>query len=153
MDNAILNLLILGLVLFLAWWTTRFIGMRMGGSRLGGAMRVIHHVPAGRDRSVMLLEVGGRIYLLGVTGHQVNLLDAIEDPEQIRRILEGTPAATENPLGQLLPPSFGDVFGKVLGQIKGQRPVNQPAEQAGADSGDAARLKEQLERLRRLQQK
>lgn len=152
--KALLNLMILGFVIFLAWWTTRFIGARMGAHVRGGALRVLHHVPAGRDRSVMLLEAGGRLYLLGITGQQINLLDAIEDPDQIRRILEGTPGEGENSLGQLIPPSFGELFAKALDKVRVPRAgADSPPEDRGGESGEAARLQEQIERLRRLQQK
>lgn len=145
------------LVIVLAWLTTRFVGQRMGSPMGGSSLRVLQHIPAGRDRSIMLLEVGGRVYLLGITAHQVTLLDAIEDPEVMARILTNAPAARDLSLTAALPRSFADVLGRLTGRPAPQEPPAQartPGEE-GAPSTDSspetARLREQIERLRRMQ--
>jgi flagellar biogenesis protein FliO len=134
-------------VLALAWAATRFVGLRMGAPARGRLLRVLEHVPAGRDRSILLLEVSGRLYLVGATGQQIQLLDAIEDPETIRRIMESVPATPENPLGELIPASFKEALTRVL-----SRQPKAPAS-SGEDvsQAEAERLKEQIDRLRRLQ--
>lgn len=135
------------LVLVLVWWTTRLVGYRMGAAARGRLVKVLEYVPAGRDRTVMLLEVGGRIYLVGSTGQQISLLDAIDDPETIRRILENVPEPLANPLAAALPPSFQEVLNRVRNRI-----VPAPRGQEGAGE-ELDNLQQQIERLRRLQQK
>lgn len=134
-----------GLVLGLAWLSTRMIGFRMGLAARGRMVRVLENVPAGRDRSIMLLEVGGRIYLVGSTADRISLIDAIDDPEVIDRLMAQTPPDQQGPLGNL-PASFREILAKV------RRPgaaADVPADEAESEK----RLKQQLDRLRRLQDK
>ncbi|HWI62402.1 MAG TPA: flagellar biosynthetic protein FliO [Symbiobacteriaceae bacterium] len=141
-----------GLVLGLAWLSTRMIGYRVGLASRGRMVRVLENVPAGRDRSIMLLEVGGRIYLVGSTSEKINLIDAIEDPEVIERLLAQAPAEQPGTLQAVLPASFRDVLAKVRG---GGARTEAPAAPAAEPEEESAeeRLKQQLERLRRLQDK
>lgn len=149
--TALLQFLFLfSLVVALAWLTTRFVGTRVGATMRGSSLRVIQHIPAGRDRSIMLLEAGGRVYLLGITAHQVTLLDAIEDPSVIGRILERAPAPGENPLQQILPSSFADVLKKVAGR---PHSGSSAAQESLPNSAEIGRLQEQIERLRQIQNK
>lgn len=136
-------------VLGLVWVTTRFVGLRMSGTGSGKVLRVLEHIPAGRDRSIMLLEVGGKVYLVGSTGEHINLLDAIDDPVVLERIRQSMPDQPETPLGTLLPGNFADLLAKLRpprAEGDGQQPAAPPA-------GGLDRLKEQVERLRRLQDK
>lgn len=145
-----------GLVLVLAWLTTRFVGQRMGSPMGGSSLRVLQHIPAGRDRSIMLLEVGGRVYLLGITAHQVTLLDALDDPEVLERVLANVPAAGELPLTAALPRSFAEVLGRLTGRPNPPKPGSHESPPSGDaaptdSSPETARLREQIERLRRMQ--
>jgi flagellar biogenesis protein FliO len=139
-----------GLVLVLAWLSTRLVGYRMGLAARGRMVRVLEQVPAGRERMIMLLEVGGRVYLVGSTSEQISLIDAIDDPAVIERLLAHAPAAEATPLQTMLPVSFRDLLAKV--RPSGQAQPQPPADQAAAGE-EERRLQEQLERLRRLQQK
>lgn len=134
-----------GIVIVLAWFTTRFVGLRMGGAVRGRSLRVLEHVPAGRDRSVMLLEVGGRVYLVGSTAQQVTLLDAIDDPDVIDRIMKEAPDPALNPLSMALPQPFQELLARASARA-GSGPVEPPP----VDE-NARRVEEQIERLRRLQ--
>lgn len=138
-----------GLVLLLAWLTTRFAAGRLSGQSAGGSLRVLQHIAAGRDRSVMLLEVGGRVYLLGVTSQQITLLDAIDDPGTIDRILQGA-APAPSQAAQALSRSFADVLGRLTGRGSSLPSDTEPEQ---TESAEAARLREQIERLRRMQNK
>jgi len=136
-------------VIFLAWLTTRLVGARMTGPSKGRPMRILQHVPVGKDRSILLLEVGGRIYMIGATAQQVTLLDAIDDPDAVGRILQGLSPEGEGALGKLLPQSFSDVLNQVTkGPPAARRALVAPA--TAADAEETERLKEQIERLKRL---
>lgn len=154
-------------VAVLAWLTTRFVGTRMGAASRGRPMRVLQHIPAGRDRSILLLEIGGRLYLIGATANQVSLLDAIGEPETVSRIMSEVPDTDSLALGPMLPGAFNDLLGKALQRLPANlRPGRGPdsalspapgepeSGQAEApDAGESDRLREQIERLRRLQSK
>lgn len=151
--------LLFGLVLGLAWLSTRMFGYRMGLAARGRMVRVLENVPAGRDRSIMLLEVGGRIYLVGSTSDRISLIDAIDEPDVIERVMAQAPAGQPNPLETVIPASFRDVLAKVRlpGRAQAEAPAKPgdptaPAAPADAE-GSEERLKQQLERLRKLQEK
>jgi flagellar biosynthetic protein FliO len=133
-------------VLLLAWLSTRLVGARMSGAGRGRLIRVLEHVPAGRDRSLLLVAVGGKIHLVGATADQISLLDTVADPEAVSRLLAQVPA-DQNPLGLALPASFRDVLEKMR---TGGRTEPDPS---AATGGEIERLEQQLERLRRLQGK
>jgi|GEM_PF-1500887 len=145
------------LVLLLAWLTTRMVGYRAMGPGRGRMVRVLEHIPAGRDRSIMLLEVGGRIYLVGATAERIGLLDAIDDPGAIRQILANVPAPADTSLTGSLPVAFRDVFERIRGQAAGRSGGGSAAPFGAAppDQSDdeIARLQAQIERLRSLQRK
>lgn len=137
-----------GLVLGLAWLSTRMIGMRMGLAARGRMIRVLENVPVGRERSVMLLEVGGRVYLVGSTSDQISLIDAIEDPAVIERLMAQSPPEQPATFATMLPGGFREVLDKVK-TYAALKPPQAPGAQAEESTED--RLKQQLERLRRLQ--
>lgn len=137
-----------GIVLGLAWLSTRMFGYRMGLATRGRMVRVLENVPAGRDRSIMLLEVGGRIYLVGSTSDRISLLDSIDEPAVIERVLAQAPQEQPNPLEAVIPTSFREILAKV--RVPGR---TQPPAATQETEGSEERLKEQLERLRRLQDK
>lgn len=141
--------LLFGLVLVLAWLTTRLTSWQLSAGGRNRPVRVLQQVPAGRDRSVVLLELGGKIYLLGATGQQISLIDAIDEPETVRRILEEVPTAVQKPLGSLLPSSFAGVLDKVMAGAA-KPPAAAPQQPS---SRETDHLAEQIERLRRLQEK
>lgn len=149
-------LFLFGLVLVVAWWTTRLVGFSMGSSRSGRLIRVLENAPAGRDRSIMLIEVGGRVYLVGSAVDQISLLDAIDDPAVVRRLLDGAPVPQANPLAPLIPGSFRDFLSRVQARQAGADAAPNPQAQATDDepaqpaNPAEERLKEQIERLRRL---
>jgi flagellar biosynthetic protein FliO len=150
-------LFLFAVVLGLAWISTRFVATRMNAPARGRLLRVLEHVPAGRDRSIMLVEVGGKIYLVGATGEQIRLLDTIADAEAVQRIMERVPETPAIPLGALIPDSFKAVLSRVMVPGAPQSPAQpeqQPAQAnqpAGAPVDEAERLQQQIERLRRIQ--
>ncbi|MGK0371504.1 MAG: flagellar protein FliO/FliZ [Glaciecola sp.] len=48
----------------------------------GGQMRVVASMMAGAKEKVMVIEVGGEQYLLGITAHNINHLATLENPIQ-----------------------------------------------------------------------
>lgn len=99
------------LILYLAYVTTRWIGMRgvpTGGAlrpNIGGALRVLAQLAVGRNERLVLVRLGQRCCLLGVTEHQITLLRELDDEESRQWLAEdaGAPA-----------PGFMEVLGETL---------------------------------------
>lgn len=79
------TLILFLLVLGLAYASSRLMGRRFQ-HRPGGALQVRDSLPLGRDRSLLLLEVGGRLLLVGSTPQGVSLLtnlDGVSLPAEV----------------------------------------------------------------------
>ena len=92
-------------VAFLAYVASRFLGARFGRVLTGGNGRVLTSVSLGPGRSVCAVAIAGRVFLLGVTEHEVSLLREIEDEEEKQRLLQASPQeepVPESPLQRQL---------------------------------------------------
>lgn len=138
------SILLFGLVIFLAWLTTRLLGQQWGaGPRRGRTLSVREQVPVGKDRTIALVEVGDRLYLVGSTAQGITLLDLITDPAVIEQVRAANPPVPPLALGGLVS-SFPALLQRGLG-----RPADPPAEQLPSDQPGAESLTDQLERLKR----
>ena len=79
----------------LAYYVSKFLGGRFGRSMTGNGGRVLEHLPLGPGRSACVVELAGRILLLGVTEHSITLLGEIEDAEEAGQLLKKS--AEESP--------------------------------------------------------
>ena len=61
-------LIVLILVLVLAYITTRMLGRGMNGRQQSGDMKILDRLAVGRDSYLMIVDVQGRILLVGVSG-------------------------------------------------------------------------------------
>lgn len=78
---------VFGVVLVMAYFAARFIGGRFNAARLGASGgRILENLPLGPNRSVCTVEIAGRVFLLGVTDHNINLLGEITDKDLIERL-------------------------------------------------------------------
>ena len=75
------------LILFLAYWATRWLGrMQAGGNlramtRYGEKFCVLAQISLGRNERIVLVRVMERCCLLGVTSEQVTLLRELDEEE------------------------------------------------------------------------
>ncbi len=74
-------LAMLALVLVAAWLTTRFVATRGRGLAKGRFIQVKEHFYISKDKSVLLLEVGGKYFLVGATNQSMQLLGTLEKGE------------------------------------------------------------------------
>lgn len=85
MVTAIGTLLIVVAILFLTYIFTKYIGTRMSVGRYAGGnsryISVIDQTLLGQESSVALVRISGRVFLLGITGQNVNLLTELRDDE------------------------------------------------------------------------
>lgn len=98
--TALGGLTVICLVVFAAYYVTRFAAdhARPGLGNLRG-IRLLDRFVFSRDKMIVLVEVGGQVYMLGVTNQSINLIDTVEPgefPEQRQR------AGAVEGFGQLL---------------------------------------------------
>ena len=87
-------LLAVVLILFLAYWASRWVGAG-GLNRVSrilpasgcDALRVLGQASLGRDQRLLLVEVKGQCFLLGATPQQITLLKELE-PAQAEALLQ-----------------------------------------------------------------
>ncbi|MBQ6759416.1 MAG: flagellar biosynthetic protein FliO [Selenomonadaceae bacterium] len=78
---------VFAVVLVMAYFAARFIGGRYNAARISASGgRILENLPLGPNRSVCTVEMGGRVFLLGVTDHNINLLGEITDKELIEHL-------------------------------------------------------------------
>lgn len=86
-------ILALAVVIILIILVIRFLANRNQlWSRVGG-IRHLGGIGIGQHKSVQLVQIGGKLYVLGV-GHDIRLLDKIEEPSDVRDILQQMNAAS-----------------------------------------------------------
>lgn len=69
------------LVLFLAYYLTKLYARKMGTSfGTGRNMKIVDRIPAGKGSAIVIIEVAGKQYMLGVTDGSINLLTELETP-------------------------------------------------------------------------
>lgn len=73
------------LLIGLAGLVIRFLGKNTTTRSQGQFMRIVDEVVLGPNRGIALCEVGGRLYGLGITEHNITLLFETDNPE----LLEG----------------------------------------------------------------
>lgn len=73
-------------ILALAYWCSRYLGKRYGGSVSGKYLKVLDRVQVGADRYLLLIRLQEHTYLVGVSPAGVQLLsepaDFVRDPEE-----------------------------------------------------------------------
>lgn len=140
----IFYLLCLVAVLFLAAKTTRWLGGKAGRSH-GRYMRVVETLYLGPNRSLSLIMVCNRLYLISTAERNLNLLREINDTEVLGKILaENAPVEGEQGRTQK-GKSFSDYLHRLLtafpdgeGSLSNQPGVESPTQ----------RIEERLMKLR-----
>ena len=78
---------VFAVVLVMAYFAARFIGGRFNAARMAASGgRILENLPLGPNRSVCTVEMAGRVFLLGVTEHNINLLGEITDKNLIEHL-------------------------------------------------------------------
>ena len=77
---------VFAIVLVMAYVFARLIGGKLNARMSGQTSKVLENLPLGPNRSVCIVEMAGRVFLLGVTDSSINLLTEITDEEEIERL-------------------------------------------------------------------
>lgn len=78
-------LLAFAVVIGLAYFTSRILGQKLGQGAASNS-RVLTTVPLGTNRTLQVVEIAGKVLLLGVTEQNITLLQEISDPEEITKL-------------------------------------------------------------------
>lgn len=98
---------VVGLILGVAWVIKRF----MPGSRMltgAGVMEIVARLPLSGKQSLLLVKVGRRLILLGVSAERITALDVLDDPEQTALLLGEAASRRPDSISQ----AFADAFGR-----------------------------------------
>ena len=83
----VLSLLAVFAVVFvMAYVAAKFLGGRFNARISGHGGRVLENLPLGPNRSVCIIEMADRVFLLGVTDQSITLLSEIIDPDEVERL-------------------------------------------------------------------
>lgn len=79
-------LAVFAFVVVMAYFVSRFLSGHFARVGSGQGGRILSHVPLGPNRSVCIVELGERVFMLGVTEHQITLLSEVTDKDEIERL-------------------------------------------------------------------
>ncbi len=87
---------VFAVVVIMAYFAAKFIGGRFNSARMAaGGGKILENLPLGPNRSVCIVELAGRVFLLGVTDGGITLLDEITDKDMIEHLHEQSLAAND----------------------------------------------------------
>ncbi len=79
-------LAVFAFVVVMAYFASKFLGGRFANTTTSSGGKIMEHLPLGPNKSVCVVELAGKILMLGVTEHQVTLLGEVTDPQEIERL-------------------------------------------------------------------
>lgn len=78
--------LVLGLIVLAAWSIIKIFGRQMTNKMQGTWIHVVDEVTLGPSRGIVICEVGEKLYAIGITDHNINLLFEINNPKLLEEI-------------------------------------------------------------------
>jgi len=101
--------LIIGAIIFVTWGIKR-LGLAGRSKIRGGSMDILEALPLGQNKSVLLVRVTDRVYLLAQTQNQIAVLETITGEKAIELISSSK--------GVVSIMQFKDVFNNFMGKMK-----------------------------------
>lgn len=98
-------------VIGLAYFTSRFLGQKIGQFSANADNRILATLVLGPNRSIQIVEIAGKVMVLGVTDHSITFLEEINDEVRLEKIRQ----QSHNLSGQT---SFDSVFQKQLASLQ-----------------------------------
>ena len=126
-------------ILFGAYFVTYYVGMKASGQTRAGLrnrnINLIDRYAIARDKQFCVIEVAGKVYIVGITNHAIALLDTL-DAETYAKLTENNAEATPwhmTPVGQ-----YGNrLTRKVVNFIAGKLGKADNSLQQSGTSGEA----------------
>jgi flagellar protein FliO/FliZ len=131
-------------------FVTKKAGIQMGG---GGVAQTLSVVPLGQNKFLQIIDLAGRVLILGVSDASISLIGEIKDKDEIDRIrLLGSRVTPVQPGG--FQEFLAGQIGKLLKRVKGGPPSGGAARFAPAGEDENMERLEyiarQRERLKRM---
>jgi flagellar protein FliO/FliZ len=80
MGSIVLTVIGITAVLALTYFASRWYAGRLGPTMLGKHIKVIDRLLIGKTASILIVELAGVQYLIGVTEHGVSILKELDEP-------------------------------------------------------------------------
>jgi len=129
----------LAVIVGLTYLTVRVVRRNLTYSSAGEFIRVLDQHAFAMNKGVYITEVAGRVYVMGVTDHNINILSEIDDPQAIAGLRSKAEERMNEPV---LPPG---IFEKILPHLK-NRAMSQPP-------SFGTHIQEQIKKLHSLVEK
>ena len=113
--TAIVVLVIVVLILYGAFWATKFIGQGYAAASSSRNLNIVEQVTIGHDKSIAVVKAGESFYLVGITPGSINLISKIDEDD--RMDFEKTFYTDKMDLNSAKPP-FKEVFEKMKSRKK-----------------------------------
>jgi flagellar protein FliO/FliZ len=103
---------VFAVVVVMAYFTAKFIGGRFNARMATGGGKILENLPLGPNRSVCIVEIAGRVFLLGVAEGGISLLAEITDDNTVENLRERNKEIFSQDFGtisdliQKIPPIF-----------------------------------------------
>jgi len=150
-------LLVLGLMVGGFYCFFRYISKKTGITARGGdIMRTIATVPVGQNKYIQVVDLAGKLLVIGVADGGINLLTEITNKDDIDRIrLMGSPDDKSSGDGSssfqdFLKERIGRGIGKAAGKVYERRSSAVKTYEYAGDSDDIEYIKNQNGRLKKL---
>lgn len=79
--TAIVTLLVVIGILYLAYVVTKYIGNGAILKARSGCMQVRDQIPLGKDRSAAIVQIGERYFFIGISAGQISLLSELDEED------------------------------------------------------------------------
>lgn len=113
--TAIVVLVVVVLILYAAFWATKFIGQGYATANRSRNLNIVEQVTIGHDKSIAVIKAGESFYLVGITPGSINLISRIDEDD--RMDFEKTFYANTAESNLTTPP-FKEVFEKMRNRKK-----------------------------------
>jgi len=129
-------------ILFGAYYATYYISMKASGQTRAGMrnrnIAIKDRYSIARDKSFCVMEIAGKVYIIGITNHTMTLLDTIDASDFAKKTKEN-PNAAQTPWGQTPVGQYGNKLTKkvvaFVATLLGKEPVDD-VERAGGNFSD-----------------
>lgn len=138
------TLIIIGLLLGGFYYFFRFVTKKTGIQLLGkDVAQVLSVIPIGQNRYLQVVDLAGKVLVLGVTDTNINFITEITEKDQIDRIRV---MSARTPAAEM--PTFGDFVSKQIGRLLEKREAKK--ENCEPDEDRLEYLARQRERLKKI---
>lgn len=81
----ILYFIVLIAILFMAYYTTKFVGNGMGRKQDSGSVRILERTAVARDSFLLVVEIQGSVMVLGVSPAGIQKICDLENYEPLKK--------------------------------------------------------------------